>query len=492
MSYNNVTIGFTTKNGISYNLQYDPTTGDGRIIQQNAPPGTKPIYENGNWNASATTLGFNASEKTQLHQQSIASIQKAYNSIGGPTKGAKLGQWASANFSSGQPGQTSVTPAPSVGPGGVGPQGLATTVGEVLKDGGQSLKNIAENNDYFGVRNEKSLYGEFAMKYPQDLMIDQQDILVIDQFEYLATKGEAIFGGLAAAANTLNFGLQVGSPIGFQKPLGTVFLPMPNSVSDSNSVGWGDDSMGNIAAAVAAQTMSGIKDPLSYGLNATAGAGFGALFGNVAAGAGYAMLGKNLDVILTQSGGASAELKALLGPEVVSKLLKLQGLGVPTESILARGAGIIPNSNMELLFQSPSLRQFGFTYRLSPRSAEEAKVVRRIIRFFKQGMAAKKKTGKAGAGSFFLGTPNVFKLEYKSKNEPAAGVNKFKTCALINFQCNFTPDGLWAAYQNGQPVSTTISLQFNELEPIYDTDYQENVLLSRTDLSAVDSNSIGY
>ena len=489
MSYNNVTPGFTNKNGISYNLQYDPTTGGGRIIQQNAPPGTKPIYENGKWSSSATGLGFNSSEQTQLHQQAIASIQAAYISIGGSSKGANLGQWASQNFTNGQPGQTSVTPAAPVGSGGVGPQGLATTVLDVLKDGGQSLKNIAENNDYFGVRNEKSLYKEFTMKYPQDLMVNQQDILVIDQFEYLPTKGESIFGGLAAAANTLNFGLQVGSPIGYQKALGTVFLPMPNTVSDSNSVGWGDDSMGNIAAAVAAQTMS---DPMGAGINAAAGAGFGALFGNAAAGAGYAMLGKNLDVILTQSGGASAELKALLGPEVVSKLLKLQGLGVPTESILARGAGIIPNSNMELLFQSPSLRQFSFTYRLSPRSAEEAKVVRRIIRFFKQGMAAKKKTGKAGAGSFFLGTPNVFKLEYRSKNEPVAGVNKFKTCALINCQCNFTPDGLWAAYQNGQPVSTTITLQFNELEPIYDTDYQQNVFDGRTDLSSVDSNSIGY
>jgi hypothetical protein len=489
VSYNNVTPGFTVKNGVAYNLQYDSTTGNGRIIQQNAPPGTKPIYENGNWSSSATALGFTSAEQTQLHQQSIASIQKAYNSIGGVNSGAKLGQWASVNFSSGQPGQTSVNPAAPVGPGGVGPQGLATTVQEVLADGGQSLKNIAQNNDYFGVRNEETLYGEFTMKYPQDLMIAQQDILVIDQFEYIATKGEALFGGVAAAANTLNFGLQVGSPIGFQKPLGTVFLPMPNSVSDSNSVGWGDDSMGNIAAAVAAQTLS---DPMGTATNAAVGAGFGALFGNAAAGAGYAMLGKNLDVILAQSGGASSELKALLGPEVVSKLLKLQGLGVPTESILARGAGIIPNSNMELLFQSPSLRQFSFTYRLSPRSAEEAKVVRRIIRFFKQGMAAKKKTGKAGAGSFFLGTPNVFKLEYRSKNEPVAGVNKFKTCALINCQCNFTPDGLWAAYQNGQPVSTTITLQFNELEPIYDTDYQQNVFDGRTDLSSVDSNSIGY
>jgi hypothetical protein len=491
VTYSNVKPGFTGQNGVSYNLQYDPSTGGGRIIQQNAPPGTKPVYENGIWSSSATSLGFSSADQTQLHQQAIVSIQAAYNSIGGVNSGAKLGQWASQNFSNGQPGQTSVNPAlPVSGPGGNSGNGTGATFLDALKDGGQALKNIAQNNNYFGVGNESDLYAG-GLKYPEDLMIDQQDTLVIDQFKYIATKGEAIFGGIQAAVNTLNNGLQIGSPIGFQKPIGTVFLPMPNSVADNNSVGWGDDSMGNIAAAIAASTMG---DPLGSAIaGAVGGAGAGLLGIPASMGAGTVMMGVNLNNIIASGGGASAELSALLGPEFVSKLLKLQGLGTSTESILARGAGIIPNSNMELLFQSPSLRQFSFTYRLSPRSAEEAAMVRRIIRFFKQGMAAKKKSGQAGAGSFFLGTPNVFKLEYRSKNKPASGVNKFKVCALTSFSCNFTPDGLWAAYQEGQPVSTIISMNFNELEPIYDTDYQDDIILARnSDLSPVDNNSIGY
>lgn len=488
MTYSNVKPEFTTQNGVAYNLQYDPSTGGGRIIQQNAPPGTQPIYENGKWSSSATSLGFTSAEQTQLHQQSIASIQSAYNSIGGVNSGAKLGQWASQNYSSGQPGQTSTTPSPAVTGSGGGGGGLGGAVLDILGDNGQSFKNIAQNNNYFGVGNESDLY-KGGMKYPLDLMINQQDIFVISQFEYLATKGEALFGGTAAAFNTLTLGLQVGSPIGLQKPVGTVFLPMPNSISDNNSVGWGDDSMGNIAAAVAAQTLSDTKTQVGTSI---LGAAVGQVAaGNASAGAGAALLIANLNKILSE-GNASPELKALLGPEFTSKLLKLQGLGVPTESILARGAGIIPNSNMELLFQSPSLRKFAFTYRLSPRSPEEAREVRRIIRFFKQGMAARKKTGKAGAASFFLGTPNVFKLEYRSKGESIPGLNKFKTCALTSFSCNFTPDGLWAAYQSGQPVSTIISMNFDELEPIYDTDYQDDILDGRTDLSPVDSNSIGY
>lgn len=51
----------------------------------------------------------------------------------------------------------------------------------------------------------------------------------------------------------------------------------------------------------------------------------------------------------------------MLKPAVVSALLNAAGFEVSAESILARGAGIVPNSNLELLFQGPTLRQFGFS-----------------------------------------------------------------------------------------------------------------------------------
>jgi hypothetical protein len=142
---------------------------------------------------------------------------------------------------------------------------------------------------------------------------------------------------------------------------------------------------------------------------------------------------------------------------------------------------------------------------MSPRSAKEAEMVRRIIRFFKQGMSVKKMRGKSGQSSYFLGTPNVFKLQFRNgRTNEIAGVNKFKSCALTSFSCNYTPDGLWAAYEKGQPVSTTMQMTFNELEPIYDTDYQQGNIfgvdsrtgklddINRSDLSSVSSNSVGY
>lgn len=489
MAYQDIRKSFVTKNGIPYNLQYNLNTGDVQIIQQNAPAGTKPIYQDGTWKSSSTELGFTDADKTQLHQQTILAIQAAYNNVGGINSGAKLPQWASKNFTNGTPGQTSITPqnatsGTTVGNSGGGIQQLTG----FLQNPAESYKNFAVNGNKFGVPNEKELFGS-GMKYPVDLMTTQQDHFVISQYRYRPSKSDAIFGGTASALSSLVNGLQGNSNL-FEQAIGTVFLPMPNSVSDSNNVTWGSDEMGNLAAAATANTLGNLGGMAGV-------AALGALAGGVAGsgfaqGAKLALQGKNLFDLISK-GAISEELAMLIGSEGTSKLLKAQGFGVESEAILARGAGIVPNSNMELLFNSPTLRRFSFTYRLSPRSSEEAAMVRRIIRFFKQGMAVKKMTGKSGQASFFLGTPNVFKLEYRTGTKSIDGVNKFKTCALTSFNCNFTPDGLWAAYEKGQPVSTIFQMNFDELEPIYDTDYQEgNIFGGRDDLSSVSSNSVGY
>lgn len=539
MAYRNVRTPLVTKNGIPYNLQYNLNTGDVQIIQQNAPAGTRPIYQDGKWNSSATALGFTDTEKNELHIQTIIAIQAAYRSAGGVNSRSVLSQWASENFTNGTPDQSSVQPQSAVsgrigGIGGIGVRtlgapggGAAGTTGGIptrpgtgggttgtssattttgaaggggigslfgfLEDPEAAYKNFAVNGTRFGVQNEKALFsGE--MKYPGDLMTSQQDHFAISQYRYRPSKGSAIFGGTSAAVQTLSTGIQNVSNL--QSLIGTAFLPMPNNISDSNNVSWGEDAMGNIAAAVAANTLGNLKGATG---TAVAGAALGLVTGgSLAQTAGTALQIKNL-YDLIEKGAVSQELSMLLGSEGVSRLMKAQGMGVESESILARGAGIVPNSNLELLFNSPTLRSFTFNYRMSPRSAEEAAIIRRIIRFFKQGMAVKKMSSKSGEASFFLGTPNVFKLEFRTGSRPIDGVNKFKSCALVSFSCNYTPDGIWAAYERGQPVSTVMQMTFSELEPIYDTDYQEGNIFGsredntfRDDLSSVSPNSIGY
>ena len=144
---------------------------------------------------------------------------------------------------------------------------------------------------------------------------------------------------------------------------------------------------------------------------------------------------------------------------------------------------------MELLFSGPSLRSFSFTIRFTPRNPEESAQIRMIIRVLKQHSAVKRNPeisasqvyaneGDAAIGSnFLLGTPDVFKLRYiKAKTQKdIKGLNKFKTCALKSVSVDYTGEAArFAAYdEDSQPVTTLVTLNFQELVPIYDEDYHE-------------------
>ena len=185
---------------------------------------------------------------------------------------------------------------------------------------------------------------------------------------------------------------------------------------------------------------------------------------------------------------SQSSTQGVLAAEKISQLAANTGLSA--DEIMQRSVGVIANSNTELLFAGVMLRSFEYQWTMSPRNRLEAANVRMIIRAFKQWSAPKKArkmeragrtdVGKAGGPSFFLGTPNIFRLRFVTNgNRNILGVNKFKPCALTNVSINYTPEGQWLAYENGMPIAVNMSLRFAELEPIYDTDYSEDIAKER-------------
>jgi hypothetical protein len=131
---------------------------------------------------------------------------------------------------------------------------------------------------------------------------------------------------------------------------------------------------------------------------------------------------------------------------------------------------------MELLFGGPSLRSFTFSFKLASRSETESEMIRKIIRFFKQGSAAQK-----SESNLFLRAPHTFQLKYLHKNEEHKFLNKFKECALQSFGVSYTPEGQYATFQDGAMVSYQITMQFQELEPIFNEDYEGGIGDKATD-----------
>ena len=235
---------------------------------------------------------------------------------------------------------------------------------------------------------------------------------------------------------------------------GSVTLPIVTEIGDRNAVDWKDESLNPIQALAAGGAVSVFEGIRKNGVAQTfkdAQGMFQSAQGDFA---------KNADV-------GSDMAKA------INVYLAQQAVGA--QGLLSRATGAILNPNLEMLFGGPKLRSFGFTFKLSPRDASEASQVRQIIRFFKQGMSV-----KTSSSNVFLKTPNVFDIQYQTFNTDGnliehPSINFIKTCALTSCDVQYTPDGTYMTYEDPFRTMTSyqLTLNFGELDPIFDDDYTE-------------------
>ena len=362
-------------------------------------------------------------------------------------------------------------------------------------------KKVAEQ--YKNSKKDEFFDGKKSAQYPFDALYgkkNSQDHLVISQYRYKPPRADDIWGQ-SQVGKILIEGIARNSPL--DEFLGLVKMPMPNAIQDSNNVAWGEDTVNALEAAALNAVQPDVASLATAGTIGAAGSLIDLALGG-SGGAGKGAIATGLGLRLGAAPGVVNNLGGtILAPEAVARILGTLNIETSAEAILARKEGVVPNSNLELLFSGPTLRQFSFVYKMSPRSSDEAKTVNQILRFFKQGMAAKKllsSSGDASGRAYFLGTPNVFRLQYRTdENEAIKGLNRIKTCALTGTSVNYTPEGAFASYEKGQPVSVLLTLAFQELEPIYDTDYKyqggDGERKSDTGEGyrwAIDKNEVGY
>ena len=266
-----------------------------------------------------------------------------------------------------------------------------------------------------------------------------------------------------------------GSMLGNQLK-GSVLLPMPKVV-DTNGCEWGESEL-NVFGLTAVQAAD-------QGMNFLGNQLGGRLTGNKridkVQGLDIEQEDKRAIEAITsraQRGGNLAKrfgnmASALSQAVVAENAARITGQTVSQDQFLARTSGRVLNPNAELLFQGPVLRDFNFDFLLIARSEKEGKEIRKIIRWFKSGMAPKFNSAT------FLQTPDVFTLEYKNGTRPGdvlKTVNRFSPggLALRTIAVDYAPSGYWSAYQDSQPVAIKMSLNFAELRPIYEQDQNQD------------------
>jgi len=289
--------------------------------------------------------------------------------------------------------------------------------------------------------------------YPINIDIEEQDYLQINKFTY----DRQSTGTAAGRANLSR--PQDSEKLRGKEPKGTVILPMPK-VSDSNGAEWGDSDL-NVFGVAAVGAMDNFANAASSVIKGQFN--LDEVKSNIASRYQQGGLGGVAGFDGRTALGAASVAGALGG----SELLKTYGITVSPDELLARATGNIINPNAELLFQGPVLRDFGFQYLMVARSKDEGEEIRKIIRWFKQGAAPRYQN------QALLGTPDIFSLEYVTPKNKGI-LNKFHDMALRTITVDYAPDGFWSAYEDSHPVAVRMSLQFTELKPVYDKDYDSS------------------
>lgn len=236
-----------------------------------------------------------------------------------------------------------------------------------------------------------------------------------------------------------------------------IILPMPSSIVDTNQVNYSDDSLDAITAKVA-ELAGGLMNTSLFDAD-----------NNLDLSGALSRAKKTLNETLTKDDTDFARVKNLILANLTAQAGSLVGLtNLSLNQVLARSTGEIVNPNMELLFNGPTIRNFSFSFKLTPRNGPEAEQIKLIIRSLKKHMSPKNNKGN------FLTSPDVFELRYKQGLQDHSYLNRFKRCALQNMSVNYTGENVYATYDDGAPVSTILSLSFKELEPIYAEDYERS------------------
>jgi len=229
---------------------------------------------------------------------------------------------------------------------------------------------------------------------------------------------------------------------------GIILLPMPSNIVDANTVNYSEDTLDSVTALAGGVALNAMKTNFSDNF--------------------LTDIENRIRAAVSGSTVTGGDLKRIYLGNLAAQAAGIAGVGnITLNQILARGEGQIMNPNMEMLFNGPTIRNFKFSFKMTPRDENESEQIKLIIRSLKKHMSPQE------AGTF-LKTPNFFELRYRQGNIDHKFLHRFKQCVLSDMSVNYTGENVYATYSDGTPVSMIMDLTFKELEPIYSGDYKDS------------------
>lgn len=308
------------------------------------------------------------------------------------------------------------------------------SVGTENENEDSSKPTVEPEKETFGVRKDFE-----SLTYPKQIPLNVQDIIRFEIVKYQTlSKSKTTSGTQDAGAPTTLF---TGAKQRIKEDaIGSISLAIQPPVTDTNGVNWTDTGINLVQLGIASLSLGFIEN------------GFGGA---------------------QDAAGRLVDRTKQDSPTIKQALEKyFAGKAAQANNLLSRLTGSVLNPNLETLFEGPRTRSFNYQFQFTPRDEEEAVEVRKIIRTFKEAMAIQRTKGLS-----FLKAPYVFRIRYLYKggdDHPYIGRVK-GPCALKDLQTDYTPEGSYMTYEGGEDggsmVKYTITMVFQELDPIYADDY---------------------
>ena len=296
-----------------------------------------------------------------------------------------------------------------------------------------------------------------SLRFPHDMLIAEgEDFVMFDFYDYRPPFKGVEYGG--KGKEVINKTLSQYNASGYaneyfkDKAYKQILMYMPQDIQDQFEAEW-------------------------------QGKKFGALTTGVIAAAGQGQRDRKLQNVVDSAQDAFNRGKANAAAEVITKLAKtITGDTISTGDVFGGISGVARNPNVEVLFQSMKLRTFDLTFKMTPFDDRDVQNITGIIKIFKKAMLPQYKLGEGikvfgmendSLEAGFIQVPKVCAVNFMRGAGRNNYLPRYKMCAITDVNVNYTPDNVYATFNQSSPVATELKISFMETKLVFSEDIEE-------------------
>jgi hypothetical protein len=272
----------------------------------------------------------------------------------------------------------------------------------------------------------------------------------------LGSLGSTITDTIGTVTNAISQGLTISPQR--TKPTAVISLYMPDSLNATYSASYDEIRLTDLGSAYT--TLKAIDQIAQKGQRQDIGASGGSLsqqMKRVAKTAGN----------IASTDPAAVALLTKLGASGINDLGKGLGLGLDAQlfsDLAVKGKGYAVNPQLQMIYRGVGLRGFQLNFIFTPNSSEESQQIDHIVNMFKYHFAPSLQNAtQTETNNMYLVPPSIFNVSFMINSDENVYLPKYGDCVLTDIDVNYAPNG-FAAYEDGAPVQTQLTLGFKEVE----------------------------